>query len=382
MRPPDHVEAALRRQQRPVCAYVYDTAALRDRAAVVRAAFPPGTTLLYAVKANGNPHVVRTLAEVCDGLEVASGGELALAVAAGARRIVFGGPGKTDAELAAAVAAGAQVNVESAHELRRLDRAARAAGVVAEAAVRVNRAGPALTGSHAMTGTPTPFGVDEEALPGVLGLPLTSVRIIGFHLHAVSNNLDAAAHARFITEALDWSVATAARHGVPLRLVNVGGGLGVDYLSDVTIDLTALGQDLIVPDGVELIVEPGRILAADAGWYAAEVLDLKRTHGRWFAVLRGGTHHFRLPAAWGYSHPFTVLPVDEWPYEWDRPQIENTSVDAVGELCTPRDVLARDQHVERLRAGDILVFGRTGAYAWDISHHDFLRHPPPVFEVI
>ncbi|AGZ42520.1 alanine racemase [Actinoplanes friuliensis] len=382
MRPPEHIEAALRRQQRPVCAYVYDTAALRDRAAVVRAAFPPGTTLLYAVKANGNPHVVRTLAEVCDGLEVASGGELALAVAAGARRIVFGGPGKTDAELAAAVAAGAQVNVESAHELRRLDRAARAAGVVAEAAVRVNRAGPALTGSHAMTGTPTPFGVDEEALPGVLGLPLTSVRIIGFHLHAVSNNLDAAAHAGFITEALDWSVATAARHGVPLRLVNVGGGLGVDYLSDATIDLTALGQDLIVPDGVELIVEPGRILAADAGWYAAEVLDLKRTHGRWFAVLRGGTHHFRLPAAWGYSHPFTVLPVDEWPYEWDRPQIENTSVDAVGELCTPRDVLARDQHVERLRVGDILVFGRTGAYAWDISHHDFLRHPPPVFEVI
>jgi diaminopimelate decarboxylase len=385
MRPPEHVAAALRDLPGPVCAYVYDTAALRNRAADVRAALPPATTLLYAVKANGHPAVVRTLGAVCDGLEVASGGELDLAVAAGARRIVFGGPAKTDAELAAAVAAGAQVNVESGHELRRLDRAARAAGTVVDAAVRVNRAQPALPGSHAMTGTPTPFGVDEDDLPRVLAVALTSVRITGFHLHAVSNNLDAAAHARFVAGALDWSVATAARHGIDLRLVNVGGGLGVDYRGDATLDLAALRAGLAglaVPAGVDLIVEPGRILAADAGWYAAEVIDLKHTHGRWFAVLRGGTHHFRLPAAWGYSHPFTVLESDAWPYDWPRPQVTDVAVDAVGELCTPRDVLARDQHVRRLRVGDVLVFARTGAYGWDISHHDFLRHPPPRFEVL
>jgi diaminopimelate decarboxylase len=385
MRPPEHVVRALRGLPAPVCAYVYDTAALRDRAAAVRAALPPGTTLLYAVKANGHPAVVRTLGAACDGLEVASGGELQLAVAAGARRIVFGGPAKTDAELAAAVAAGAQVNVESGHELRRLDRAARAAGTIVEAAVRVNRAGAALPGSHAMTGTPTPFGVDEQELPRVLALPLTSVRITGFHLHAVSNNLDAAAHARFIIDALAWSVTTATQHGITLRLVNAGGGLGVDQRGDATIDLGALRAGLAglsVPAGVDLIVEPGRILAADAGWYAAEVIDLKHTHGRWFAVLRGGTHHFRLPAAWGYSHPFTVLDVDDWPYDWPRPQVDDVAVDAVGELCTPRDVLARDQPVRRLRIGDVLVFGRTGAYGWDISHHDFLRHPPPQFEVL
>ena len=134
-----------------------------------------------------------------------------------------------------------------------------------------------------------------------------------------------------------------------------------------------------LPPGADLVFEPGRFLAADAGWYAAEVLDLKRTHGRWFAVLRGGTHHFRLPAAWGYSHPFTVLPVDALaaPVRPARGRATST-VDVVGELCTPRDVLARDQRVDRLRVGDVLVFGRTGAYGWDISHHDFLRHDPPV----
>jgi diaminopimelate decarboxylase len=381
MRVPEQVEAAVRGRPRPVCAYVYDTAALRSRAEAVRAAFPPQTTILYAVKANSRPEVAASLAHWCDGLEVASGGELAVAVEAGAERIVFGGPAKTDAELAAAVTANAQVNVESPHELRRLDRAARAAGVVAEFCLRVNRAGATLTGSHAMTGTPTPFGVDEAQLPGVLALArqLPNVRLIGFHLHAVSNTMDAAGYAAFVADCLHWS----ARQGIDLRIVNVGGGLGVDYLSDATIDLARL-RSLIAPppDGVELIVEPGRILAADAGWYATEVLDLKQTHGRTFAVLRGGTHHFRLPAAWGYSHPFTVLPVDEWPYDWDRPGVTDTPVDAVGELCTPRDVLTRGQHVRRLRVGDILVFARTGAYAWDISHHDFLRHPPPDFVIV
>ncbi|HET6530996.1 MAG TPA: alanine racemase [Actinoplanes sp.] len=354
-----------------MCAYLYDLGALRARAAAVRAAFPPRTTLLYAVKANGHPDVVRTLAAACDGLEVASAGELDLAVAAGARRIVVGGPAKTPAALAAAVAAGAQVNVESALELHRLN----AAGRPVEVAIRVNRPGPALPGSHAMTGTPSPFGVDEADLPQVLALAadLPNIRVAGFHLHAVSNNLDAAAHAAFVTGALAWSRA----QGIRPKLVNVGGGLGVDYRSAATIDLAELRRRLPDPGDVELIVEPGRILAADAGWYAAEVLDLKRTHGRWFAVLRGGTHHFRLPAAWGYSHPFAVLPVDDWPHPWPRPEVTGAAVDAVGELCTPRDVLARSRFVERLRAGDVLVFPRTGAYGWDISHHDFLRHPHP-----
>jgi diaminopimelate decarboxylase len=379
MRPPEHVVAAVRDAARPVCAYVYDLAALRSRAATVRAALPHGTVLLYAVKANSHPAVVRTLAGACDGLEVASGGELDRAVAAGARRIAFGGPAKTDAELTAAVRAGATVNVESAHELRRLARLTHDTAV----SIRVNRAGRAPAGTHAMTGVPTPFGVDEAQLPDVLALAATlpGLRVTGFHLHAVSNNLDGPAHAAFLTDAITWSLATAGRHGVDLRTINAGGGLGVDYLGDATIDLTAL-SGVRVPAGVELVLEPGRILAADAGWYATEVLDLKRTHGRTFAVVRGGTHHFRLPAAWGYSHPFTVLPVDDWPDDLPRPEVTDTDVDAVGELCTPRDVLTRGRHVDRLRAGDVLVFGRTGAYGWDISHHDFLSHPPPEFLIV
>ena len=390
---PERVRTALLATPPPRCAYVYDRPTLTATAAAVRAALPRDTTLLYAVKANGHPDVLAALAVEVDGFEVASGGELALARIAragtgNAMQIVFGGPGKTDRELAAAVEAEASVNVESALEVRRLAVAAETAGVRVRVSVRVNRASAVLPGTHRMTGEPTPFGVDEAGLGDAIAVAAghPSLRVTGFALHAVTNNLDAEAHAAFAVDAVTWAVDAAARHRVPLDTVNLGGGLGVDYTGRARFDLEVLARGLAeaaagLPPGARLVLEPGRYLAADAGWYAAEVVDLKRTHGRWFAVLRGGTHHFRLPAAWDYSHPFAVVPVDEWPHAYERPEITDAPVDAVGELCTPRDVLTRGQPVTRLRVGDLLVFGRAGAYGWEISHHEFLRHDPPAFLV-
>ncbi|OLB74199.1 MAG: decarboxylase [Actinobacteria bacterium 13_2_20CM_2_71_6] len=379
---PERVAAALRGAARPVCAYVYDTAALRSRAAAVRAALPPSATLLYAVKANGHPAVVAALAQAADGLEVASGGELDLAVAAGARRIAFGGPAKTPAELSAAVAAGATLNVESPLELRRLGLVAGERPV--RVALRVNRAGAAVAGSHQMTGTATPFGIDETDLGPVVVLArgIANLDLVGFHLHAVSNSVSAPDFGNFVRDAVAWSRDAAARYGVDLREVNVGGGFGVDYTGSGSFDLALLHDSLADLPGPPLVFELGRYLAAEAGWYAAEVLDLKRTHGRWFAVLRGGTHHFRLPAAWGYSHPFTVLPMPWTEPLPDRPAVHDVALDAVGELCTPRDVLARDHQVAEVRVGDVLVFAKAGAYGYDISHREYLRHPYPQLLVI
>ena len=113
------------------------------------------------------------------------------------------------------------------------------------------------------------------------------------------------------------------------------------------------------------------------GAYVTEVLDVKSNHGACFAVVRGGTHHFRLPASWGHSHPFTVIPVDEWAYPFPRPGGRGRPVTVAGELCSPKDVLARDVPVDEVRAGDLLWFHHAGAYGWSISHHDFLSHPHP-----
>lgn len=385
---PPRVAEAIRCAPGPRCVYVFDTAALAHMAAAVTGALPAGSAVLYAMKANGHPRVVAALAARLDGIEVASGGELAIAIGAGARRIAFGGPAKTDSELTAAIAAhrdGAHVtiNVESALELRRLGAllAARPVRHPLRVALRVNRPAGGLPGSHQMTGVATPFGIDATRLADAVALADTipGIDVVGFHLHAVSNNLDARAHAAFVREAARWSATQAKTHRVRLREVNVGGGFGVDYTGPRHFDLDEFRHGIAsgIPAGAQLVVEPGRLLAAGAGWYAAEVLDLKRTHDRWFAVMRGGTHHFRLPAAWGYSHPFAVLPIDEWRYDFDRPAVTDVDVDAVGELCTPRDVLTRGQRVARLRVGDVLVFAKAGAYGWDISHHEFLRHPYP-----
>jgi diaminopimelate decarboxylase len=232
---------------------------------------------------------------------------------------------------------------------------------------------------------PTAFGLEEAALSDAMAVlaDAPQLRFTGFHLHAVSNNLDAAAHATFVREARAWALRAAQHLRVPVEQVNVGGGFGVDYTGGEAFDLDALRAGLAgLPPEPALVFEPGRFLAAPAGWYAAEVLDVKQNHGRWFAILRGGTHHFRLPASWGYSHPFTVLPVDAWPYPFQRPAVHAARIDVAGELCNPRDVLSRDEPVDRVRAGDVLVFADTGAYGWEVAHRDFLAHPHPVRVVL
>ena len=123
-------------------------------------------------------------------------------------------------------------------------------------------------------------------------------------------------------------------------------------------------------------------MTAYCGWYVTRVLDVKRSHGKAFAVVAGGTHHLRTPAAKGHDQPFTVLPVAGWPHGWPRPAAAAEPVTIVGQLCTPKDVLAREVPVPRLRAADLVAFGLAGAYAWNISHHDFLMHPRPGFHYV
>jgi diaminopimelate decarboxylase len=174
---------------------------------------------------------------------------------------------------------------------------------------------------------------------------------------------------------------------VALTGVTLGGGMGVDYADpENRFDWRHFGAGLAglakQYPGVQLRIEPGRALTAYAGWYAAEVLDVRPSHGSWFAVLAGGTHHLRTPAARGHDQPFAVVRTERWAHPWPRPEVLDRPVTLVGALCTPRDVLARNQPVQRLRAGDVVAFAMAGAYGWNISHHEFLMHPPPSFHYL
>jgi diaminopimelate decarboxylase len=343
--------------------------------------------MFYAVKANSDERVVAALDGIVAGFEVASGGELAVVGdAAPDAAVLMGGPVPADAEFAAGIAAGVtRFHVESVLGLHRLSAAATARGATADVLLRVNLAGPFPAATLAMAGRPTQFGIDEKDLPDAVaaatGLP--GLRLAGFHLHSLSNNLSPERHLAMLGHYRDVVRGWEERFGVRAEVVNVGGGIGVDYAAlDRPFDWSAFCRGLDELLGTfpahwrEIDFECGRFLVAGYGVYAAEVLDVKHTHGHAYALLRGGTHHFRLPASWQHSHPFHVVPVETWPDDRPRPEVVDEEVTVCGELCTPKDSLARAR-VTRLRAGDVVVFEAAGAYGWDISHHDFLRHPHP-----
>ncbi|PRX50356.1 diaminopimelate decarboxylase [Prauserella shujinwangii] len=372
----------------PVCRYVYDLDGLAAHAAAVVAALPGRCRMYYAMKANSAAPILRTLAPHVAGFEVASGGELAKARAVGADvSVLFGGPAKTESEIAAALRADVtRLHVESVLELRRVSAVARRLGRTADVLLRVNLAGPFPEATIAMAGAPTQFGIDEEALPEAVraATELPGLRLAGFHLHSLSNNLSPPAHLAMLELYRDRVLAWEAEYGLRCEVVNVGGGIGVNYADlGAQFDWTGFTRGLagllatFPAHWGEIDFECGRFLVAACGSYFTEVLDVKRTRGTAFVLVRGGTHHFRLPASWRHSHPFRVLPRAEWDLPGPRPELADEPVTVVGELCTPKDVLARDVVVPRVRPGDLLEFRYAGAYGWEISHHDFLSHPHP-----
>jgi diaminopimelate decarboxylase len=371
----------------PVSGYFYQPEVARQRARELRSALPSWATLLFAVKANSQREVLAALAEEggVDGFEVASCHEArtAAALLPAGRPIAAAGPAKHPALLADLVTAGVTVvHAESVTEMRRLDALGRRLGRRIPVALRVNPARVAVTGSLAMGGRSTAFGVPEADVPAAVALALTlpGLDLVGFHVHAVSGNRDARTHAAYVAWVLDWSVTTARETGVELRWVDAGGGLGVSYDGTEQLDLGVLAEELDTispPAGVEVVLEPGRWLVADCGWYAAEVIDLKESHHGTFVLVRGGINAYCLPATEEFAFPVVVLPVDDWAEPFERPRREQVTVTVSGELCTPEDVLVRDVLLDEVRVGDVLVFPQAGAYGHEFALRDFLGHPAP-----
>ncbi|MFC7342842.1 type III PLP-dependent enzyme [Saccharopolyspora griseoalba] len=386
----DRIEKIVRDRvgEEPVCLFAYDLDRLAEHVRAVVDSLPARCRMFYAMKANSADPLLRALAPLVAGFEVASGGELDKARAVDAEApVIFGGPAKTLAEIERALRRDVtRLHAESALELHRISEAATRLGRTVEVLLRVNLAGPFPSATLAMAGRPTQFGISEQDLPAAVAAArsLPGLRLTGFHLHSLSNNLSAEAHLELLAHYGRTVAGWEREFGLRCEVVNVGGGIGVNYADlDAQFDWASFSRGLPAvldefPAGVrEVDFECGRYLVAACGVYAAEVLDVKRNHGVDYALVRGGTHQFRLPSSWQHSHPFTVLEVDEWTAPVPRPELREASVTVVGELCTPKDVLAREVPVERLRVGDVLVFHHAGAYGWEISHHDFLSHPHP-----
>ena len=370
--------------------YAYDRQLLTARVQQLRTALPTGIKLHYAMKANPMPALVGHMAGLVDGIDVASAGELKVALDAGAdpAEISFAGPGKRDAELHQAVAAGILINVESFREVPALATASQALGLPARVAVRVNPDFELKASGMKMGGGPKQFGVDAEAVPELLAaIGEAGLAFEGFHLFAGSQNLKPEA----IVEAQQKSFALACRlaeHApAPVRFLNLGGGFGIPYFPGETrLDLSAISDNLaqIQADAARslpeasLVIELGRYFVGEAGIYVCRVLDRKVSRGHTFLVTDGGLHH-HLSASGNFGQIIRKNYPVAIGNRMDAPA--NESVSVVGPLCTPLDILGDKMMLPTAKEGDLVVVYQSGAYGASASPQHFLGHPPAI-EVI
>ncbi|MCY7305055.1 MAG: pyridoxal-dependent decarboxylase, exosortase A system-associated [Rhodoferax sp.] len=363
--------------------YAYDRSLLRERVASLRAALPKGIKLHYAMKANPMPAVVSFMAGLVDGIDVASGGELKVALDAGAdaAEISFAGPGKRDPELRQAVASRVLVNLESPREVDVLAAASADFGVAARVAVRVNPDFELKGSGMKMGGGPKQFGVDVEQMPQLMAsIRHAGLAFEGFHLFAGSQNLRAESICEAQLKSYELALRLAEYTSMPVRFLNLGGGFGVPYFpGEQRLDLAPIGDNLQrllqrarseMPE-VAFVIELGRYMVAEAGVYVTRVVDRKISRGQVYLVTDGGLNH-HLSAAGNFgqvvrkNYPVTI---------GNRQGGQATEIaSVVGPLCTPLDLLADRMQLPVAAIGDLAVVFQSGAYGASASPQAFLGH--------
>jgi diaminopimelate decarboxylase len=364
--------------------YACDRALLRERVSSLRSTLPGAIKLHFAMKANPLPALVGFMAGLVDGIDVASAGELKVALDAGAdpREISFAGPGKREVELRQAVASRVLINVESMREVLLLEGIANELGLPARVAVRVNPDFELKGSAVKMSGGPKPFGIDAEQVPAVLArIGQSGLAFEGFHLFAGSQNLRAEAIVEAQQKSFELALRLAESAPAPVRFLNLGGGFGIPYFpGEQRLDLAPIGANLDrlvvrakseLPDAT-LVIELGRYLVGEAGIYVTRVIDRKVSRGQVFLVTDGGlNHHLAASGNFGQvirkNHPVTVSK------RTDGTQTEIASV--VGPLCTPLDLLADRMALPVAEVGDLVVVFQSGAYGASASPQAFLGHP-------
>ena len=378
-------ELAERAGQTPFFAYARTM--IDQRVTTLRDKLPRGLHLHYAIKANPMPELVQHLAKRVDGFDVASAGELELALKTGTAPadITIAGPGKRDSELARAVDAGVIINLESPGELERLARQAEAQGITPSVALRINPDFKLKASGMQMGGGPKQFGVDAEQAPAVLRrIGELGLAFRGFQIFAGSQNLNTDALISAQDGIFELFNRLAAEAPAPVTLLNMGGGLGIPYFAnDRPLDLDRYGEHLSRHveacrnkfSDAQIVLELGRYLVGEAGIYVVRIIDRKVSRGQIFLVTDGGMHHHlaasgNLGQTIRRDYPIALATAI------DQPATEEVCV--VGPLCTPLDILGDRVALPQAQPGDLIVVFQSGAYGLSASPSGFLNHPPAI----
>ncbi len=367
--------------------FAYDRRLLTERIELLRCTLPAGLDLSYAVKANPMPAVVQHLSGLVDSFDVASAAEMlvALDTPMPSNRVSFAGPGKTPAELTQAIAAGVTIEMESETEAERVSMISERLGIRPRVAVRVNPDFQVKGSGMRMGGGPQQFGVDAEKVPALLAqLARADVEFLGFHIFAGSQNLNAEVLCDAQRKTVELALRLAQAWPTPIRYLNLGGGFGIPYFEkDQALDLPTIAHNLegLLADAirpnlpeVRVVIELGRYIVGESGFYVTRVVDRKESRGKTFLVVDGGLHH-QLAASGNFGQ---VIRRNNPVAIGNRTGDDATeTVSVVGCLCTPLDLLADGARLPRADIGDLVVVFQAGAYGLTASPTAFLSHPAP-----
>ena len=361
--------------------YVYNAEAIRERYRSLDQALEPlPRRICYAVKANSTLAVLGILRELGAGADIVSGGELARALAAGFApdRIVFSGVGKSDAELRLAVRTGlGHLNVESVEELHRLGRLADEAGRDVAVGIRVNPDVTTDTHPYISTGkSGIKFGVpvDQVAAAAAFIARHPRLELTTLAMHLGSQLSDVEPFRQGIQRLLELATRLRAEGPHPIRVLDIGGGLGIRYGNEQSMDperFAAAVVPLLAPSGYTVYLEPGRFLVGSAGVLLTEVLYRKHSGGKEFVVVDAGMNDLVRPSHYQAYHEIVELEAGE------RPTVR---ADVVGPVCETGDFLALDRVLPDVTAGDRLAVLGAGAYGF-VMASNYNSRPRPA-EVI
>jgi diaminopimelate decarboxylase len=352
--------------------YCYATATLERHYRVLHAAFAGLDTLIcYALKANSNQAVIGTLGRLGAGMDVVSEGELRRALAAGvpASRIIFAGVGKTREEMAFALGRGILgFNVESEPELEALSEVAAATGRTARIALRVNPDVDARTHAKISTGkAENKFGVPYDDAMRLYGKAavLPGLQVAGIHMHIGSQITELAPYRDAFTLMRDL-VVELRRAGHAIAHLDLGGGLGVPYRSTGSDILPSpkayadLVREILGGLGIKLVLEPGRVIVANAGVLVTRVIYVKRGRNKAFTVVDAAMNDLIRPTLYEAEHEI-------WPVSAAAAPPEPVLQDVVGPICETGDYLAQGRMLPPSAAGDLLAVMSAGAYGAAMS---------------
>jgi diaminopimelate decarboxylase len=342
--------------------YIYSRAALEQNWQTFTQAFAGSLhRICYAVKANGNIAILHLFSQKMAGFDIVSSGELERVLAAQGepQKIIFSGVGKKSAEIARALAVGVGCfNIESVPELERLHTIAQQQQTVAKIAIRVNPDIDARTHPYIATGlSENKFGIEFiDVLPLCKKIQtLPYCQLIGIACHIGSQLTELSPFLAAIDRVLDL-VKQLAAAGIQLQHINMGGGLGVRYQDEELPTIEAYAAALkgkLKQCGLEIILEPGRALVANAGILLTRVEYLKQTQHKNFAIVDAGMNDLLRPALYSAWHP--ILPVKL------NQEVKEQVYDVVGPVCESADFLGKNRLLA-LQQGDLLAIGMVGAY--------------------